>query len=784
MDVVKDNKALSSSERNTIRFIYICAYILLSALFLKVIYTQIVKSVFELDLLWCIPTIARETEGLSYIKLISYLLRPLPLWFEVPSVKVYIFFLLSLFGPLAKNFIFASILFHFCCSILLFLVSKKLGLSSRISFLSALIYLTLFAHFHAYMWPMAFQHLIVVFFVLLGLNFYLKTDRLISKGENFYPFFILTLLISLVTSFCSLSILILPAMIIMHILLCLESNKDRIRKYDIWLPLFIIYLIYLLVKFGVGDVRLTTVFRPLIPLFSKNDALNIFIHKINIPTKLSILFLMGASCLLIFRAILVVYQRYELRRVLKRTLITAAIIVILLLIKFGGLKRLLIPYNIIVPFVGILASFLQPLQNALLIDSIRPYHFIPLQLSVFNFLLSFCILVLFIKNFVFNHRQLVILFIFYICNMIYLYLWNPITSRYFIYLSPLFCIIFCATFDYLYSYLTKSIRFKIVTKEVVLILIFVSICIPNLLAIKLALFRGKMANTFLTYDYTRVADAIKRDLIKSDSIKQVRRKVIYINNVIPITFTQTEDFSVSDLRNDNVKFVFKQVFNDASIDVKVNEVSKEDRSHINYFLLLDGYGINDMKGKNIVAFSQYFRQALEELQLNKYMDAIDLLNKAIEERPYLLNYVLGGLKLEDLKWITNGNDMRAWINKIGCFYSVDCGPQELERTGYVSNIINKEIDEYIQCLFYMSFLKYISGDIEESKHWFSKIGFLENDYKRLYCWLVETPLVKSDTRILSFLDSLDNTSLYVSPDNYTDRYKFEKFLFRLILSRT
>lgn len=773
------NNNINSSKKSTIRFIYICVYIFLSGVFLKLFYAQIVKSFLEHDFLEMIPATVIETEGLSFIRLVSYLLSPFPFWFAIPPLKMYTFFLLSLFGPLAKYFIFVSILFHFCCSLLLFIVSKKLGLGSRTSFLSSLMYLTLFAHFHTYMWPVAFQHLIVVFFILLGLLFYLKTDRLISSGDNYRLSFILTLLINSVASFCRLSIFILPAMIFTHILFCSKDDKDRIKKYDIWLPLFMIYLIYPLVVLVTGDPRVKGLCQPLFPLVTDNKMFQMFIYKINNLTIFSILFLVGLSFLFSVRAMLVMYQRYNLRKILRWTSITMSIVAMVILIILGGLKRLLILYNIMVPFVGILASFLYPLQNALLIDSARGYYFIPLQLSVFNFLLTFLILGLFIKNFGLQHRQLIVLVVWYMVDMIYLYLWNPLTSRYFIYLSPLFCIIFSAVFDYLYTHLTNLTKLKAITKEFILVLIFVSLCIPNLLAIRLALFRGKMVNTFPTYDYIRAAEAVKEDLIKNNSIKDIKRKAIYVNNVIPLTFGQIKNYPAPtpDPHSGNLCFVFMQVFNDVSIDVRPNQIPQKNEDYIIYSL--NGYRINDKYGVNISPFSQLLEAATEKLRLARYPEAMALFSKAIKEKPYLLNYVLSNLKLEDLEWVTSVSDMRSWISRIGCFSAFDTYGLALKRTYYISSILHKEIDEYIQCLFYASFLKYIAGDIEESKYWFSQIRFLENDYSRLYSWLSQVPLIKSDKKMLSFLDNFNNNSLYVRPENYTDRYKFEKFLFRL-----
>ncbi|UCB56927.1 MAG: hypothetical protein JSV30_06965 [Candidatus Omnitrophota bacterium] len=764
-------KNLSLNINSTIRLIYISIGVFLSALFIKILYSQIINSFFEEDLLWFVLRVVQDTEGLSGIKLIGYFLSPSPVWLLIVWQKVYTFFILSLFGPLVKNFIFVSILFHFGCSILLFLVSKKLNLSSRISFFTALMYFTLFAHYRAYMWPMAFMHLIIVFFILLTLNFYLKTDSLISRGQNYRGFFILTLLISIFASFCRLTILILPAMVITHILFCSKDNEERVRKFDIWLPLFIIFLIYPLVIIAAGDLRLRALFRPLVNSVIAPDML---MDKINMPIRFSILFLLGLSVLFTFRIMLAIYQRYNLRRVFKWIVAGAAVALAILLIAFGGPKRLLIPYNFTAPFIGILASFMHPLQNALLIDSARPYHYIPLQLDVFNFILGLLIIFIFIRKFIFKNKSLIILGVWYAVSIGYLYLRNPLVSRYFIYLSPVFCIIFCAVLDYS----IKLTKFKIITKEIILSFIFVALCIPNLMAIKLALFKGKMVNNFITYDYIRAANLIKQDFLKQDNIEQGKAKNIYLKNVMPVVFTERVELSASDPHNDNLRFVFMQAFNNASINIKSNQAPEEDKAFAAYSF--DGDRVLNGQGVNISPFSQLFDEAIGQLRRNRHKEAMELFIKAQEERPFLLNYVLSDFRLDDKGWITNGSDLRSWINEIICFYNANFGSEELERIGYVSTITNKEIDDYIQCLFYIAYLKHISGNAEESKYWFAKIGFLESDYNRLSSWLSQVSLIKSDSRMLSFLNKLDNTSLYTRYYDYANRYKFERFMFGLI----
>ena len=108
------------------------------------------------------------------------------------------------------------------------------------------------------------QHLVVVFYSACD-DLYLKTD-ILSCGLK-YRRFILTLAVNLFASICRPSILILPAIILSHIILSAKQT-DRLKKYDIWRPLFLC-IFYPLFIFAIGD--LVFMFSPgLIFLFCLN----------------------------------------------------------------------------------------------------------------------------------------------------------------------------------------------------------------------------------------------------------------------------------------------------------------------------------------------------------------------------------------------------------------------------------------------------------------------------------------------------------------------------------
>ena len=84
---------------------------------------------------------------------------------------------------------------------------------------------------------------------------------MIKEGKGYYSYYILTLLANLAASFNRANIFVLPLMILAHILICSRGEKERIKNYDIWRPLFITYLVYPLYTFAqVGDLLIVPMF--------------------------------------------------------------------------------------------------------------------------------------------------------------------------------------------------------------------------------------------------------------------------------------------------------------------------------------------------------------------------------------------------------------------------------------------------------------------------------------------------------------------------------------------
>lgn len=743
------------------RPLYLGIGIFLSLLFVKAIYPYVEGGFFEHDLLWFIPTIYRSLEGLSGINIMRFLLDPAPIMYGIPSLKIYAFFVFTFFGPIAKYFIATAILFHLGSSGLLFSLSRKMGFDLRTSFFSAITYLTLFAHYQAYMWPMAAQHLFAVFFIMLVLSLYLETDRRILTGGAHRFYYFATIISNFLASFCRTSVVIIPLAVIVHIIFCSRDAATRVKRFNTWLPLFVIYLFYPLITLTyVGDNRI-----------------NIYLANANHHIVYLMLFAAGVAGLFLFGWVLKIAEKIEITKRLRRTVLIGVIVCIYVILCVKDIKNLFLPYNMFIPFAGILASFLEPIRNALSNDSARPLGYICLQLSVSYLIVSLFLIAAFFRKIRLENRAAIILIPWYLAGLCYLNLRNPIVSRYFVYISPIFCIIFYAGITDLISSLCDLVRLRNAIKELILALILIALCVPNVLAISLDIMRGRLANNFLNYDYIRIAYLIREDMKASDIKADMRPQDIYVDGLPALLLKAWSFAPVDPYRCDNFTFAMADIFkNRRMTDMHINDATSKRNGSLSYRVTSSG-NVENTSGADIDIFRKLHEEARAKLNVKKYQEAERLLGYALRRRPFLLNYVLSGLQLEDLRWIINETDMHDWVQKISFLYEV--GQEDKERIRYVSSIIEDELRGYIECLFFASYCAWRSGDMEKSAKLFSQIRFLDSDYERLCAYLSAVPAIKSNDDAMSFLKRQQKASLYADVE-YKNTYMLERFLLKLL----
>jgi tetratricopeptide (TPR) repeat protein len=758
------------------KYFYYFIFILSISIFIGILYDVIISTFHQADSISAVPNVFQHVQGKSFKQIIDFIFSSSP--FTIGNregsgevyYKVYMTVIILFFGPNAKYFIVFSVLLHIINSGLLFLLSRKTGLNTKTSYFAALLYLNLFAHFESYLWPMAFQHLAVTFFILLVLNLYLKTDQLIDKGHKYHKYYFITLLSNLAASFCRPSILMLPASIFCHIIFSPKNEKERINKYQIWLPIFLTYLIYPL-------IRLTYVY---------DNQLSMLLTRLGLPMEyLPILIICLLFLISVWVFLKVSPKYYEWKKVKWIFIISLSFIFLLLLRNKS--KILLLPYLGLTPYYYSLISFLKPFTTVLVSPKAFYHNHIQLQIDIFDYLFGLLFILIFIKKYVYLWRKLILLFVIYLICLIYIPSFL-IPSRYFVYISPLFCISFCAVLVMFYDKIMEKTKLNIVIKDSFFIIIFIFLCIFNIIAIKLTMIKGDIDSTYFIYDDIRTAQLIKNDIKKY--VNNPRGENIYINNALPLSYKETWDYDPKDIDTNeyyNLRFALVQIFNDNSmLNVKINKNHAGNGKYYEY--KIDEDKIINLDGKNIDQFSNYFEEGKYLMMMNQNENAIVLFEKAIEERPFIIKYVLKKYALQDMFRITDGFGMHAWIKQRISYYKYlnyfTADKRMPEKADNISNIIEKEITDFAQCIFYLSYLEYSVGNIKESEEIYTKLQYLETDSENLYEWLYKVNIIKNDQKMLSFMNDynyiLSDRVVYQEKNEKT--YRFSKFIMKLLFN--
>ena len=755
-------------ERKAASLIYGGAAVLLGALFLGVLSSPLKTALPENDLWWMTPSVLHFTVGQSPGALLQFLLSPAPLILGQPVLKIYLWLGLALFGGATTPLLLISLAVHVANAALLYVFSRQLAFDRRISLCAALVYLTFFAHFHAYLWPTAFQHLFGMTTILGLVNLYLHADRLGTNHLQAQWWLFTTLAVALFASL-QRSTVIAPAMMLTHILLCSKDATDRAARYGRWLPLFALYAVYPIMALTfVGDPIISTA-----------------LSRVSLGPVLTAgaLFIGVIVGLLVIRGLVRAYPRYRHRPLVTRAIPAAVLLTCFVVLCLRDHRQVLLPYNALLPFIAALTSFLDPLHKALAIDAVEPYYQLPAQAGVASLLLAVALLAAFTVQAASRHPQRLLLVVWYVMILlrfnVYSYLIR-VPSRYFIYLSPLMAVLIGWVLVAIVDALSARVRLKPLVGHAVLAGLVILLCAPNVLAIRLALFRGRLANTYGVYDDLRAAHLIKEDL-RVRGWSSLAPGAIAVQGALPLPARELWPSAPVDLgAYEAFRAVTADVFNDPAMrGIQVNATLVPAGTRAVY--VISGARIHTGAGADADPFTRLLDQGWIRLSQRRDAEALGLFRRAIATRPFLLRYVLAHGAPEDLRWITSGADLRHWVDALGILHAGWLQHPSPKYTR-ITAVMRQELSDYLLCLVCAAYLESRAGRIERSRYWLSQTRLIDNDPERWTAWMTSLPAVSANAALSAFLQESSASGAIADPRPWRlDDYGLERFLLRLIL---
>ncbi len=753
-------------ERKT-RFLYAGFGLFFIGLFLFILRSPVSSSAPETDLWWMLPTLSLWTQGKGPVELGWFLFAPAPKLFEQPVLKFVLWFFSDFLRLPYRSLIVVDLWIHFANAFLVMQLSRVLRLGGRVGFLAGLVYLTFFGHFHAYFWPTAAQHMLAVFTILSILVLYLKTEELFAAGSGTARrFWWLTLAAGLLGSL-QRSTLVAPAAVLAHLLLASSGPAQRPERFNRWWPLLALYPVYCIFSLSfVGDM-----------------VFNTGIYKFPLPAWAKAAGLVGGVLLGLGAVWLALswVRRHPPRRSFGWILAGGLVLVVYAGLFLKDKREILLPYNALIPFTGLLGSFLEPIQNAFQMDSTQGYHVVPPRINAALLLFSLVLGWAFLKKTA-SRPAAVVLSVWYGVCLWYVLLHRHmissfpirIPSRYIVYFSPIFALVFCSVAVRVYDFLVRRLRLARPLREPLLLLLGAGLLLPNLMAIQLALFRGKMVNVYFVYDDLRASSLIRADL----AARPAGPGPVSVKGVQEIDFhtVWSKYVPVGQIGLGSPRSVFEDAISHRPLILNQGISGGEGREY-----RVDEFGIRAGDGRLIGEFERKIEEGWRRLDDQDWEGSRAAFQAAVQARPFLLNYLLPGCGLSDARWLAGTRGLRDWTEEMHDKYRL-WSVIPIGKWERVRGVMREELREYALGLYALSYLEKQAGRDAQAQVWMRQLYFLEPDPARLEPWLTASPQLRQRPGLRTQMGLLQDPQFYQSPLPWQkDDYGFGRFMARLML---
>lgn len=561
----------------------------------------------EDDFLWCLPLISQIKQALPFAQMIHAFHSGELTLFD----GLYFSALISIFGIHLKFYLMLSMLVHVGnAGLLFYLLYKRINLSLMTGFFAAVIYLTFYGHFHAYVRPISISHTMVVFIVLLLINLYLKIEERRNNRQPFGALYGLVLVVAIVASVMRLSMVIAPIAIMVHILFVAKDGPDVWGKLRWWGPVFAVLLIY-------DWILLTVIGREGRTL----EGLTGFWHGIFHQSSGMLALLTYIGLMAIAGGVFYFFLRSRAAK------------------GFLEIFKKIMPWAFFIPHFFLL-SFFNWLMAVSSASEANPYQRWQLMAypegACFSVLLLVVLaLMVVIVRYVRSRGAHLILFIgWYLSLLPFLGLkLAAVPSRYLVYVSPILAVVLSV---FLFEILPQSFNFfrERFGRSIVLVGLCLIIFL-NIYAIHERLRRSILGDYCLSYDYVKVANVIKEDLASKGRVVDGHPMDLCVQGVGAIEWWKDFLWEKFDKYSPFI-WTLRSTIGHADISVRINDQCRKDDL---------GYRITDKTvvdgaSRDIEPFYQFFNNGISHLQSGDFSLAYVEFNRAFIQPPFLIKLFL------------------------------------------------------------------------------------------------------------------------------------------------
>ena len=745
--------------------------------FWLVLWQPIQMTLPENDLWWMIPTFQRLTEERTGLHELLFLFSPWPVRLGQPVLKV-LFFLLQEVGRYQLSHLAVLLaMVHLLNASLVFCLGRVFGIGRRVCWMAGVIFFCFYPQFHAVLWLVAFQHLVAVTFLLAILCLWLKAESLNARDprRRFYRW--VTLGLTLVGSL-GRSLFLLPLLMFGDFWLNSKNGDLRRRRFEGGWPFFAVFLAYPLGAIvWVGDDRLTP------------DRLMTFLAEMQVApwARYAVALAAGLGALLLVGWVLRVCEQPRWERRLNVAACLGIGIIAGLLCRWDH-RQFLLPYNLLIPLTTCLGAFLEPIQSAFRIDEAEVFYGIPPEFSPFLLILSVAWVAGLLRVARGGERRAVRFCILWYCLAIlyptFQYATYPvrIPSRYFVYLSPPFSLMFSLATAHLLEWLESRLGWRRGLQRRGVEAAVVLLCLANLAAIRVAVWKGRWANNYMYYDDLRTVQLIREDPLRRGSGNRAEDPV-RISGIRPMLYEiRFWRFVPADPKAYQLfKLLARQESYGLGADAQVDLSDTPADPRVDY--RVEGMRILRRDGSVVGRFDALWEEGIARFRSGDWEAARDRLESAVRERPFLLKFLLpAGGGLDDSRWLVGARrGVRRWLENVREHRESPTDPApKLDR---VREVVDGELSRYLEGLFLLAYVEHRLGRERESRFWFRQTRWLEPDLEMLQRWVRREAPVPWDASLEQFLAGMCRPDLLMNPPAWEkENSGQERFLMRLVKS--
>ncbi|HUG36115.1 MAG TPA: hypothetical protein VML54_04140, partial [Candidatus Limnocylindrales bacterium] len=223
------------------------------------------------------------------------------------------------------------------------------------------------------------------------------------------------------------------------------------------------------------------------------------------------------------------------------------------------------------------------------------------------------------------------------------------------------------------------------------------IILGNVAAIRLEVWRHKVADTFIALEYIRVADLIRLDI---ERVGTPRDAWICVDGLdaLPYAVDWERDFALSaSARDYNMSAILAQALGRRDVSrIRLDCGAATPAGAILYAV----HGAAVFRdGQSIDGFDELSGRVRALVVAGDYRAARTLLQDRARMRPFIVRYMLEHLPDGDVTWITNGQSLLVWLDRIAG-YSDHWYLKENPSIDRMRRVAADEVRAYIHVLFF------------------------------------------------------------------------------------